>query len=165
MSPTDLERCYVSALRILNYRFNSVVELRRKLRHKDFAAEVIDATLERLRTEKWLDDDRFAAAFVRTRQNKRIGPRRIARELNAAGIEENVVKRAIEGNADAERERENLVAICQKRHRLQIRRKGEDFAVSAEGRNKLAAYLLNQGYDGALVREVVKEVTARATSS
>ena len=157
MPAEDLERCYVSALRILNYRFNSVAELKRKLRAKDFADEDIDATLERLRAEKWLDDERFAAAFVRTRQNKKVGARRIARELGAAGVSNDVVKRAIDENADPDRERSDLLALCEKRYRLLERRKGAEYAASAEGRNKLTIYLLNQGYDSALVREIVKE--------
>jgi regulatory protein len=64
---TDFERCYAAALRILNYRFNSEAELRKKLRTKKFEPEDVDATIERLRREKWLDDIRFASAFVRTR--------------------------------------------------------------------------------------------------
>ena len=83
----ELERCYVAALRILNYRFNSEAELRRKLRSKDFDAPTIEATLARLRDEHWLDDDRFAGAFVRTRANKRQGRMRLLRELQAAGVD------------------------------------------------------------------------------
>jgi regulatory protein len=157
MPAEDLERCYVSALRILKYRFNSAVELKRKLRAKAFTDEIIDSTLERLRAEKWLDDARFASAFVRTRQNKRVGARRIARELGAAGVDRDVVKEAIDQNADPERERADLVALCEKRYGLMERRKGADYVASAEGRNKLTIYLLNQGYDSALVREIVKE--------
>jgi regulatory protein len=154
---TELERCYLAALRILNYRFNSTAELRRKLRSKKFEAPVIEETLVRLESEKWLDDGRFAAAFVRTKQAKRIGPRRIARELTAAGIDPERAKMAIRANADPERERQDLTALLEKKRRLLIRRRGEDFANSAEGRNKLAAYLLNQGYDATLVFEIVGE--------
>jgi regulatory protein len=154
----DVERCYASALRILKYRFNSAAELKRKLRAKDFADETIDQTIERLRAEKWLDDARFASAFVRTRQNKRVGARRIARELGAAGVDRDVVKEAIARNADPERERVDLLALAEKRYGLLERRKGAEYAASAEGRNKLTIYLLNQGYDSALVQSVVKEI-------
>ena len=157
---SDLDSCYLSALRILKYRFNSAGELKRKLRAKSFADDIINETLERLRTEKWLDDERFASAFVRTRQNKRVGARRIARELGAAGVASDVVRAAIDANADPERERADLIALCQKRRLLLSRRKGEEYAASAEGRNKLTIYLLNQGYDSALVREIVKETFA-----
>ena len=34
---------------------------------------------------------------------------------------------------------------------------GQEYASTVEARRKLAAYLLNQGYDAALVQSVVKE--------
>lgn len=153
--PEDLERCYAAALRILNHRFNSEAELRRKLRAKKFEAEVIDGTVDRLRREKWLDDDRFAASFVRSKQGKHQGPRKIARELAAAGVDREAAKRAIRENIDPEREREDLRALLEKRRRILVRRYGEAYASSDEARRKLAAYLLNHGYDAALVREFV----------
>src|SRR5690349_11464135 len=87
--PTTVD-CYQSALRILQYRFNSEAELRRKLAAKKFDADAIDAAIARLREEKWLDDERFAEAFVRTRMRKRVGPLRVRRELNAAGVDSDV---------------------------------------------------------------------------
>ncbi|HEX2059908.1 MAG TPA: hypothetical protein VHK90_04145, partial [Thermoanaerobaculia bacterium] len=58
------------------------------------------------------------------------------------------------------REREALVEVGVKRARMLARRHGEEFLTTSEGRNKLAAYLLKQGYDAALVREALKEITA-----
>jgi regulatory protein len=148
--------CYAAALRILGYRFNSVAELRRKLQAKRFEPEVIEETIERLRGEKWLDDERFAGAFARSRARKKIGPRRIERELVAAGVDRHTARQAVTENAGDEREA--LIALCQKRSRLLIRRYGPEYLDTAEGRKKLAGYLLNQGYDAALVQSVVKEL-------
>src|SRR5438105_4971290 len=103
----ELEQCYVAAMRILRYRFNSEAELRRKLaRKRVFDAETIDATMERLRGEKWLDDQRFAGAFVRAKALKRVGKKRIARQLQAAGVEAGEVEQAIDENAGAEQQGE-----------------------------------------------------------
>src|SRR6266498_3672766 len=110
----DLDRCYVAALRILGYRFNSAVELRRKLRAKGFDDDAVASTLERLRSEKWLDDDRFAAAYVRTRLQKRIGRLRIRRELMAAGVDDDTAERALRENLTAEGEEEHLRAAYEK---------------------------------------------------
>ena len=154
----DLERCYTAALHILNYRFNSEAELRRKLKSKKFEGPLIEETIERLRREKWLDDSRFAAAFVRTKQQKHHGPRKIAMELAAAGVGRDEAKQALQANSNPEREREDAVALFEKRRRMLIRRHGEDYVQTDEARRKLAAYLLNQGYDSALVQSVVKEI-------
>ena len=139
---TDAERCYLSALRILGYRFNSELELRRKLQAKKFEKSVIDSTLKRLRDEKWLDDERFAGAFVRTRSRKRIGAKRIVLELRAAGVDDEVAQRAVRENVDPEQEREQIRAILERR--------------AGQERNKLAAYLLKQGYDAALIWESIR---------
>ncbi len=153
----DLDDCYLAAIRILNFRFNSTAELRRKLRSKRFDSTDVAATIDRLRSEGWLNDERFAGAYIRTRQQKRIGVRRIEHELHVAGIDDEIVRQAIRENSDEDREREDLAAACDKRRRLLVRRHGAAYLDTADGRKRLAVYLLNQGYDAALVRSVVKE--------
>jgi regulatory protein len=145
-------------MRILNYRFNSEAELRRKLARKKFEPEEIDETIAQLHREKWLDDERFAGAFVRTRANKRRGRGRILRELKATGVAGETAGKAVAENLDADRERESLRELLARRARVLVRRHGEDYLTTAEGRNKLAVYLLNQGYDAALVYEALKEI-------
>ncbi|HEV8659857.1 MAG TPA: regulatory protein RecX [Thermoanaerobaculia bacterium] len=154
---TDLDDCYLAAIRILNYRFNSEAELRRKLRSKRFDNADVATTLTRLRNEGWLNDERFAGSYIRTRQRKRIGVRRIEYELHAAGVDDQIVRQAIAENSDEDRERDDLAAACNKRRRLLIRRHGAAYLETTEGRKKLMVYLLNQGYDAALVRSAVKE--------
>jgi regulatory protein len=155
----EREQCYAAAIRILRYRFNSEVELRRKLaRKKVYDAETIDETVARLRQENWVDDQRFAAAFVRSRTQKRVGKRRIVRELQAAGVTGSDSEAALEQNADPDQQHEALRALRDKRARILVRRHGEDFLSTPEGRNKLAVYLLNQGYDAGLVYEALKEI-------
>jgi regulatory protein len=144
---TTMLDAYLSALRILHYRFNSEGELRRKLRGKKFEAEEIEAAIVRLRSEGWLDDERFAGAFVRTRARRRVGPGRIRRELGAAGVESELIDRAMESNADADATGAALAELCAKRLRLLARRHGEDFLTTDEARQKVAAYLVKQGYD------------------
>lgn len=154
----ELERCYLAAMRILNYRFNSIAELRLKLTRKEFELPVIEETLSRLVDEKWLDDERFAAAFVRTRQRRRIGPLRIRQELRVAGVEDDVAAAALKEHADTDVERESLAALCARRARALVSRNGTEYLRTAEGRNKLIAYLLKHGYDSAEVRSAIKEI-------
>ena len=151
------DRCYLAALRILNYRFNSEAELRRKLRAKRFEKDEIDAAIARLHKEKWLDDERFAGAFVRTRANKRVGALRIRRELHAAGVSNEAADRAIAEHVDPERERESLDALCARRIRVLVRRHGAEYLDTDEAHMKLTAYLIGHGYDSALVRDVVRD--------
>jgi len=151
--PDDRERCYIAAMRILNHRFNSEGELRRKLTMKEFASDVIDATISRLRNEKWLDDDRFASAFARTRVRKGIGLLRIKRELIAAGVDDDAIARALTLDDHDERE----AALTSARKRLAVLRRRDD---DAQIRQKLVAYLFRQGYDSSMAMDVVRELMA-----
>jgi regulatory protein len=153
--PDDLERCYIAALRILDFRFNSEAELRRKLAVKKFGKEDIEATIARLRDEKWLDDERFAAALVRTRSMKRIGRLRLQRELSAAGIDRETAERVLRENANPEREREALEALCRRKFAALERKHGAEFVRSGAGRAKLAGALARSGYDHAAITDVI----------
>jgi regulatory protein len=145
--------CYVAALRILNYRFNSEAELRRKLAAKRFDDATIAATLERLRAEKWLDDERFAGAFVRTRVLKGIGRLRIRGELRAAGVDDDAAERAIRENSDGEEER--LKAAYEKL----VKRLGE------EQRDKIMARLLRQGFEAGAIHAYARYRRANSSAS
>jgi len=150
----ELERCHIAALRILGYRWNSEAELRRKLARKRFSESVISATIERLRDEKWLDDARFAEAFVRTKASQRHGRARIRGGLRAAGVDRDTAEEAIREALDPEREAEGLRLACEKRIRMLTRKHGAEYLESDEGRNNLKAWLLKQGYDADAVRKL-----------
>ena len=147
--------CYTAALRILSFRFNSTGELRRKLRAKKFAEDEISATLERLTAEKWLDDERFAGAYARTRTQKRVGRLRILRELSEAGVGNEAARQAVAESTDEDREREAAREAATKKLRVLLRKPSQDM------RQKLTAYLMRQGFDAGLAREVAKEVDLR----
>src|SRR5207248_8204033 len=109
-------------------------ELRRKLALKELPGDAIDETVERLRLEKWLDDERFAAAFVRMRVRKGIGRLRIRRELTAAGVSADIASAALAANGDAGREQESLLALCTKKIAIIARRHGTEYVRSDQGR-------------------------------
>ncbi|HET7712726.1 MAG TPA: regulatory protein RecX [Thermoanaerobaculia bacterium] len=143
----DEDRCYAAALRLLNHRFNSVEELRRKLRSKRFEDAAIASTIERLTREKWLDDQRYAAAFARTRSSRGIGSNRIRQELISAGVDREIAQAALTANADQERDQERLEATVKKKRAALERRHGEGYVRTREGRQKLLAQMVRLGYD------------------
>ena len=159
-APSDLEACYSSALRILQHRWNSVAELRQKLARKEYDEAAIATTIERLHAEKWLDDERFAGALVRTRSRRNIGRHRIVRELGRAGIAREEAQRAIAENVDPETEQAAIVALCAKKSKMIARRHGADYLASEAGRKKVAAYLLNHGYGLEAVLRVIRGLDA-----
>jgi regulatory protein len=126
--------------------------LRRKLRAKGFDPETIEPILQRLTSEKWLDDQRYASEYMRTRGQKSVGHKRVRHELIRAGVADEVIEQAVAENVDSEEEQVRAAALAAKRLPILLRRYAPDVA-----RNKLTVYLLNQGYDAALVRRIVQE--------
>ena len=154
----DPEDCYTAAMRILQFRWNSAAELRRKLRKKEFSDETIAATLERLQQEKWLDDERFAGALVRSHVRKRHGRLRIERELGAAGVSRGAIAAAIDEHVNPDAERAGAITAGEKKLASLLRRHGPEFAETPEARQKLSVFLQGQGFEIGLVIEVVREL-------
>lgn len=86
----------VAALRLLVGRELTAAELRERLSRRGFPPEAIDAALDRLVSERLVDDRR--AALMRARQAATLrgrGPARVALELRRAGIAPELVSEAV----------------------------------------------------------------------
>src|ERR1700722_15578338 len=88
---SELQEIQQTAIRMLARREHSRFELRQKLSQQGFAAEAIDAVLEKLSTENLQSDQRFVENYVRSRSNKHYGPLRIAAELRERGVSKDLI--------------------------------------------------------------------------
>src|SRR5688572_4685069 len=92
----DEKALYEIAVRALGRRARSVNELRVLLERRKAAKGDIDAVLARLREHGYLDDARFARAFVTSRiDNERQGSRRVQRDLAARRVHPEVIQQAV----------------------------------------------------------------------
>lgn len=84
------------ALRYLGQRAHSRTEIETKLARRDFQKEDIAKAMERLEAAGLLDDEQFAADFVRSRLGRRSASRQELRyELKKRGIEPEVLRRTL----------------------------------------------------------------------
>lgn len=155
---------YESALRLLSYRWRSEEELRQRLASKGVDPAEIDATIGRLTAEGWVDDERFAREYVRSR-SRRHGRRRIGSDLRRFGIEGEIASEALSDHLDRDLEDELLREAARKKIEALLRRYGNDYPASAVGREKLARFLLNRGYPATAVRQAVFELTRPPSSA
>ena len=89
-------RAYVAALRHLARRDHSEHELRGRLAEAGYGPGPIEAALSRLKAERLLDDNRFAAAFARSRLSGRgLGSLRIGAELRRRGVGHEPIEAAL----------------------------------------------------------------------
>ncbi|TAN61505.1 regulatory protein RecX [bacterium] len=141
------------ALAFLSYRARSVSEVVSKLKSKGFSSDETAATIDYLLFSGYLDDNAFARALTESRiKNKHWGARRIAADLGAKGIAEDVVRSAVSGiSVDDER----LVAGAAfdkwlKKTGLKPPLKGKDF-------EKAYRHLVSRGFFGEAISAVLKK--------
>ncbi|MBZ0159389.1 regulatory protein RecX [Candidatus Methylomirabilis sp.] len=80
-------------MRLLTVRDRTCAELARLLAARGFTRADSQVALDRLKEEGYLNDRRFAAAWTTGRlRTKPMGPHRLSRELDAKGIEEQLVR-------------------------------------------------------------------------
>ena len=95
-APLDTESLYELAVRALARRARSSAEIRVLLLRREAAKADIEAVLHRLRENGYLDDARFARAFVASRiENRLEGRARVRRDLAARRVRPDIAEEAV----------------------------------------------------------------------
>lgn len=135
---------------LLQARLRSEAELRQRLRDKGHPPADIDDAVNRLKRLGFVDDERFAAAYVRDGANlKRRGRYRLRQELHQRGVSAELIDRVLDAEFPATDEAslgDDLAAKRAERLRDEPRE---------VGRRRLAGFLSRRGLPVGLVRELV----------
>jgi regulatory protein len=139
---------YQRALRRLARRDHSVAELRRALIDRGHEREEVEAAIDRLRRERYVDDTGFAERFARSRMaNQGHGRLRVRQDLRLRGVDRRTVEAGLAG-ALREVDEKGLVDVLARRYWRQ------HAAVEPEIRvPRLWAFLVRRGFAPGLVRE------------
>jgi regulatory protein len=93
----SIEKCLQSALRLLNYRPRSEVEIRIRLGQR-FTKDVVDGVISRLTKRQLIDDFAFATYWKENRESFNPRGRRLLRlELSKKGVSREVINEVLEG--------------------------------------------------------------------
>ena len=108
--------------------------------------------VQRLVNERFIDDERFARAFVRDRlNNSRWGLVKIRHALSLKRIDRAIIAEAIESETDDERYFANLAdALRSKGRRMES-------PLSQADRAKLMRFAVSRGYEPSLVCEMIAD--------
>lgn len=133
------------------YQERCVKEVRDKLKTFDIAEDDKTKILDYLLDNRFVNDERYAKAFVRGKVNQSgWGINKIRFHLIQKGIDKDIIDEAL-GQTDEEAYRQRLIEI------LKTKAKTVKAASDYEKKRKLAAYAMQKGFEGPLVWEVVKE--------
>ena len=133
------------------YQERCVKDVRDKLKTFDIPEEEKAKILDYLLDNRFVNDERYAKAFVRGKVNQSgWGVNKIRFHLIQKGIDKNIIEEAL-GQTDEEAYRQRLIEI------LETKSKTVKAANDFEKKRKLAAYAMQKGFEGSLVWEVLKE--------
>ena len=142
---------YVDALLLLGRRELSVQQLRERLRDREHPAEDVDRAIDLLLENRTLDDERVAAAYVRTALKvKGRGRLRIQRELQEMGIEKATAAAAL-AEAFGEVDERALIAKA-----LQKKLHGKPKIASPAEYARVYQFLMRQGFSPAAVSAALR---------
>lgn len=148
VAPARRERPELSlkgrALRLLSMREHSRLELERKLSsHETREGELAEA-LDTLTARGFISDERVADSLLHRRAGK-LGASRVKAELQAKGLDEAVVREAVESLHATELERAREV----------WRKKFDQPPADASERARQMRFLAARGFSGETVRRVI----------
>ena len=133
------------------YQERCVKEVCDKLKTFDIAEEEQTEILDYLLDNHFVNDERYAKAFVRGKVNQSgWGVNKIRFHLIQKGIDKNIIDEAL-GQTDEEAYRQRLIEILETKSKTV--KADSDF----EKKRKIAAYAMQKGFEGSLVWEVLKE--------
>jgi len=151
-----LTSAYASALRRLSRRDHSEHELRQSLVRKGHPSDEVEEALRRLRREKALDDDSFAARFARSRMAySGLGRNRIRRDLSLRGVARATTERGLREAATEVSETEVLDRVA--RRYWTAHRADEPLRRI----RRLWAFLLRRGFPANMVEERLRALWPR----
>lgn len=144
-SESGFGKNYIRALDLISRRLRSEREIRDYAFRKQWTKENTERVIERLRIHGYLNDQRFAEAFVRSRANLRnYSKRRMMLELRKKGISSTIIEQVL---ADSD-EFDELSAL-----QNLIAKKRSHY----DNEQKLIAYLARQGFSYDQIRTALSD--------
>ena len=137
------------ACRFLGYRPRSEAEVKSYLLGRGFSTARAEATLAKLRSLNYLDDESFARDWVRSRsEGHGYGPKKIAQELQTRGIAEALVRSVVRETFGPGAEAAKAKALLKKKF---PKRKFDD----PKTLRRAAALLQSYGYRHSIISDLL----------
>lgn len=141
------KRAKKRAMHLLEQMDRTEHQLREKLKQGGYPVASIDIAISYVSSYHYLDDVRYAAAFVRYRQ-ERMSRRQLKQKLLERGISKEIVDQALEAEYEAS-ERQQIIKLLDKRNYHQGQADDREF-------RRTYQYLLRRGFSGSDILSAMK---------
>lgn len=127
-------------------------ELRLKMKNKGFEPQLIDNVINKLKEQKYLDDERYCEMFINDKINiSKYGMRKIKEMLYFKGIDKEIIEEKLKDiSREDEEERAYLLAV-KKNNTIKEEDARKKYA-------KLSNYLLGKGFEYDIVKRIVSRI-------
>jgi regulatory protein len=151
-SAERLQRGLGWALAKLNRRERTTGEIRAHLERKGVPDAIAEAVIAQLVTDGYLDDQRYAEAYVHDKRHlDGWGSERIRRELESRGLDRDLINAALDpgplDGAESETEFDRALALLERRFPDPPRERRE--------RDRALGMLIRKGFDGELALDAL----------
>lgn len=141
------------AINLLSYRARSEMEIKEKMKSKEYESYIIDNTINYLKQNKYLDDKAFAISFTKDKKNfKKIGEQRIKQELFYKGIDKDTINDVLDELIDKDEEYKTALELALKKIKTSYKNDDKNALY-----RKLGGFLQRKGYSYEVVSRVLKE--------
>ncbi len=146
----EVRKAYNKALYYLGFRMRSEGEVRQKLKEKEYGNAVIDEAIKKLYIHKFLDDQQFSEALMRTQINSgKKGPRAIQQDMQKRGIDKQMQKDVLDSYSEEE-QLEIAKGLAEK-----IATK-EKMKTPSQIHQKISDNLMRKGYNYSLIKLAIE---------
>lgn len=136
----DVYKIYTSGIKYISIRLRSIKEIKDYLTRKKYNTENIDLAISNLIKNGYLDDNRFARAYIKDKlMFTNIGDYKLRKDLNNLGVEENIIEDNFQ-NIDDSIFEERIKKIIEKDIKTNKKYNGIKL------KNKIYNHLLTGGY-------------------
>ncbi len=149
----DVDTYYLQALRYLNIRSRSEKEVRDHLKKKKADFQVVNLVVNKLKQQKFLNDEEFALLWIRSRTEfKPKGERLVRLELQQKGVSKDSIDKAFAA-FDSVRDELHLAKEI-----LEKKRKKFEPMERQERLNKAGSLLARRGFNLDDIKKAIEEV-------
>lgn len=142
---------YEIAVKYISVRLRSIKEIKEYLLKKESNKEIINKVCNKLIKNNYLDDNRFAKAYIKDKLNfTTMGDYKIRKELERLGVDNNIIESNI-SDIDSGIIESKIRKIIEKDLKKNKKYSGINL------KNKIYNHLLSQGYSSSKVINIINE--------
>jgi len=139
------------ALRLLGYRARSEKELRDKLIQSGYDEDTIQRVIDEMKCLKFVNDDEFAAMFIRDRLRMRpCGSHLLKHELKQKGVSDEIIEKSLKEAYSEKSQIELALELANKK------KKSYRNIDTHKERKRIADFLSRRGFDWEIITHVME---------